>query len=419
MQGGPVLREQLDEHLLDWRSKGFWQPGPPVPDAVFAAAGHHLFGGAVTWPVLVARRSAIAHNIEAMVTFCARHGFSFAPHGKTTMAPSLFTAQLAAGAWAVTVATANQLLACRAFGVPRVLLANQLLDPVPLRWLAGELDRGFEALIFVDSVAGVEVIDAALADQPGDTSVRVLAELGHPGGRTGCRTVDQLVEVAEAAAAAPRVRLDGVTAYEGGLPDVAAVAAYLDRTREAVTELAGRGLLAGEVIVSAGGSAYFDVVADRLGGAWLPGHQLRVVLRSGAYITHDHGLYAERTPFRRLPDEGSLDPALELWAQVISTPEAGLAIVGMGKRDAPYDEGLPVPLRIRRVSGVVDTAAGMSVTRLNDHHTYLDVPPGVEVSPGDLVCLGISHPCTAFDKWRSIPVVDDDYRIVDILHTYF
>ncbi|MEV4629465.1 alanine racemase [Micromonospora sp. NPDC049523] len=414
-----MRHDPFDERVIDWRAKGFWQPGPPVPDTEFAAAGHHLFGGAVTWPVLVARRDAVTHNIATMAAFCARHGFLFAPHGKTTMAPSLFAAQLAAGAWAVTLATANQLLAGRAFGLPRVLLANQLLDPVPLRWLAGELDRGFEALIFVDSVAGVEAIGDALADHPGRTPLRVLVELGHPGGRTGCRTVEQLVEVAEAAAAAPRVRLDGVTAYEGGLPDVTAVAAYLDRTREAVTELAGRGLLAEEVIVSAGGSAYFDVVADRLGGDWLPGHQLRVVLRSGASVTHDHGFYADHTPFHRLPGDTALKPALELWAQVTSTPEPGLAIVGMGKRDAPYDEGLPVPLRIRRRAGVVDPAAGLSVTRLNDHHAYLDVAPGAQVAPGDLICFGISHPCTAFDKWRSIPVVDDGHTIVDVLHTYF
>ncbi|WP_229402703.1 alanine racemase [Micromonospora okii] len=414
-----MLRDHSDGQLLDWRAKGFWQPGPPVSAATFAAAGHQLFGGALTWPVLVARREALTHNIATMAAFCARHNFSFAPHGKTTMAPALFAAQLAAGAWAITVATANQMLACRAFGVPRVLLANQLVDPTPLRWLAGELDRGFDALIFVDSVAGVEAVSGALAEHPGEASVRVLVELGHPGGRAGCRTIGELVEVAEAAAAAPRVRLDGVAVYEGGLPDVGAVAAYLDRTRAAVTELADRGLLAEEVVVSAGGSAYFDIVADRLGGDWLSGRRLRVVLRSGAYVSHDHGIYAERTPFRRVPDEGELDPALELWAQVTSTPEAGLAIVGMGKREAPYDEGLPLPLRIRRVDGTVEDGTALGVTRLNDHHTFLSVPPGTEVRPGDLVCFGISHPCTAFDKWRFIPVVDDDYTVVDVLDTYF
>ncbi|WP_422770381.1 alanine racemase [Plantactinospora sp. WMMC1484] len=407
------------ETALDWRARGFWQPDGPVPDATYAAAGHSLFDGAVTWPTLAVRRSAVAHNVATMAGFCARHGFGFAPHGKTTMAPALLTAQLAAGAWAITVATANQMLACRALGVPRVLLANQLLDPGPLRWLARELGRGFEAHFFVDSVAGVEAIGTALAGQPAGPPLRVLVELGFPGGRAGCRGVEQVVEVAEAVAATPGVRLDGVAGYEGGLPDAAAVSAYLRRLRSAATELARRGLVGPEVLVSAGGSAWFDLVTEELGGAWLTGHELRVVLRSGAYVTHDHGFYAEHTPFRRIPAEGRLAAALELWAQVTSTPEAGLAIVGMGKRDAPYDEGLPVPLLIRRRSGELHPAAGMTVSRLNDHHGYLVVPPGTDIRVGDLVCFGISHPCTAFDKWRAMPVVDDDHTIVDILRTYF
>jgi D-serine deaminase-like pyridoxal phosphate-dependent protein len=127
-------------------------------------------------------------------------------------------------------------------------------------------------------------------------------------------------------------------------------------------------------------------------------------------VTHDDGYYREKTPFRRVPEEGSLHPAMEMWAQVISTPEPGLALAGMGKRDAPIDEGLPT---------VLAPADGLTVTKLNDHHTYLRVAPGVRVTPGDLLRFGLSHPCTSFDKWRTIPVVDDDHRVVDVLHTYF
>jgi D-serine deaminase-like pyridoxal phosphate-dependent protein len=227
------------------------------------------------------------------------------------------------------------------------------------------------------------------------------------------------VAVARAVAAVPRLALVGVTGYEGGLPDAAAVDAWLSRLTETVHAVAAAGLLPGQVLVSAGGSAWFDRVADGLTGAWLPGHDLRVVLRSGAYLTHDDGFYRQRTPFVRVPGEGALEAALDLWAQVLSTPEPGLAIVGMGKRDAPFDEGLPVPIEVRRTDGTTGPAAGLTVTRLNDHHAYLDVPAGAEVRPGDLIRFGISHPCTAFDKWRAIPVVDDAGIVIDVLHTYF
>jgi len=86
----------------------------------------------------------------------------------------------------------------------------------------------------------------------------------------------------------------------------------------------------------------------------------------------------------------------------------------MGKRDAPFDEGLPVPMEARRDGRALD--ATMSVSKLNDHHTYL-VADGLV--PGDLIRFGISHPCTAFDKWRHLPVLDEEHRVVDILETYF
>ncbi len=158
--------------------------------------------------------------------------------------------------------------------------------------------------------------------------------------------------------------------------------------------------------MSAGGSARFDRVAARLAGAGLG----RLVLRSGASVTHDDGVYRARTPFDRVPAEGPLTAAPEMWAQVVSVPEPGLALAGMGKRDVPFDEGLPV---------VLSPGEGLTVTRLGDHHAYLAVGPGVSVAPGDLLRFGLSHPCTAFDKWREIPVVDDGHRVVDVLHTYF
>src|SRR6478735_3265562 len=103
---------------MDWTTKGLWLPG----DAASAddLVGRHLFDGTFTWPTMIIRRSAVEANIATMASFCARHGLEHAPHGKTTMAPKLFDAQLAAGAWGITVATANQALVARRHGVPRV-----------------------------------------------------------------------------------------------------------------------------------------------------------------------------------------------------------------------------------------------------------------------------------------------------------
>ena len=376
---------------LDWRHKGYWLPDGPAGDLV----GASILDGPFTWPLLVAKDSALRHNIEAMARYFHDRGVRHAPHGKTTMAPSLFDAQMRAGAWGLTAATANQVLVYERFGVPRVLLANQLLDPRPLAWLAGR-DRP-EVLSYVDSLAGVRALAAAAGERP----FRVLVELGYTGGRTGCRTVAELVDVARAAAATGRVEVAGVAGFEGMLPDADAVRAFARTLRDAaiaVRDLVPATLTAPAApavpIVSAGGSSYVDIVIDELRDAG------EVLVRSGAYVAHDDGHYAESS---RLA--ATLRPALEVWAQVLSTPEPGLAIVGMGKRDVPHDLGLPV-----RLDGDGE------VTALNDHHAYLRA---TGLRPGDLVRFGISHPCTAFDRWRAIPIVDDEYRVVDHLHTYF
>jgi D-serine deaminase-like pyridoxal phosphate-dependent protein len=374
---------------IDWRAKGFWLPEERIGAEDFAAARHRLFDGTFTWPLLVIRDAAVRANIATMASYVDRHGFRFAPHAKTSMAPSLLEAQLEAGAWAMTVATANQALVLRRLGAPRVVIANQVLDPTALRWLSRESAAGWEVYLQVDSVAGVEAVAAA-------GGLRVFVELGHPGGRTGARTVEGVVEIARAAAAAPGVRLVGVTAYEGALTTAGEVDSFLALQVAAVREL--RDLIEGEPMISAGGSAWFDRVAATFEG--LSG--VVPVLRSGASVTHDDGFYRERTPFNRLAAEGSLTAAMELYAQVLSTPEPGLAIVGMGKRDAPFDEGLPV-------------VEGGTVERMNDHHTYVRG----DFAVGRLLRFGLSHPCTAFDKWRFIPVADESDVVVDVLHTYF
>jgi D-serine deaminase-like pyridoxal phosphate-dependent protein len=394
--------------IIDWRVKGLWLADDTTTNAAeFGKAGHHLFDGPFTWPVLVANRGAIEANIATMAAYCARHGVDYAPHGKTAMAPALFAAQLAAGAWGITVATANQALIARHSGVPRVLLANELLDVKALRWAAGLADEGVEFLCYVDSMSGVAAMAEALHGQAGH--LRVLVEVGFPGGRAGCRSVEEAAAVARAASAVDRVDVVGVAGFEGILPDAGPVEAFLRTMVEAAEAV--REFCPGPPIVSAGGSAYFDLVVATLTGA-----DRHVILRSGSTVSHDDGLYATLTPFRREPGEGSLTAALHLWAQVLSTPEPGLVIVGAGKRDAPFDEGLPVPQQVRGRDGTFRSAAGARVERLNDQHAYVR---GLAAEPGELICFGISHPCTAFDKWRVIPLVDDDYRVVDLLHTYF
>lgn len=340
---------------------------------------------------MVVKRSAVSANIATMAGFCRQNEVSLAPHGKTTMVRSIVEAQLAAGAWGITVATPNQALVAAKWGVPRILMANELLDPRVLRW-AATLDAEFYS--YVDSLEGV----AALREAGVPASVFI--EMGYPKGRTGCRTLREAVAIADAARAVDGVEVVGVSGFEGQLTAPDEVRAFLGLIREASRAIGGP-------IVSAGGSAFFDLVVEELKGV-----APQLILRSGCYVTHDHGLYAESSPLA-----GRLVPALEVWAQVLSAPEPGFVVAGAGRRDVPHDSGLPVPLRVRGRDGSVrPPGADAVVGRLSDQHAHVT---GLDARPGELVCFGISHPCTAFDKWRVIPEVDDDHRVLALLETCF
>ena len=416
---------ELRERPIAGTEKGF---GVPAPGATVSAASldarrPSLFGPGFTLPVLVLREPAVAHNIGAMAAYCAAAGVRLAPLGKTTMAPQLFAQQLAAGAWAVTAATAGELHVYRAFGVPRVLLANELTDHAGAAWLAGELaaDPGFECYVYADSLAGVRMLDEAVRQARPARPLPVLVELGYPGGRTGCRGLAAAEEVARAVAQCGSLRLAGAAGYEGLIGHdrdprtVGKITGYCRELRSLGELLAGAGLAPDELILSAGGSAFFDIVVRELASGWAGRPAPVVVLRSGVYIAFDHGLYAGMVP----SPPPALKPALELWAHVLSSPEPGLALACAGRRDVAFDAGLPVPLRVRGRDGSLRPATGIQAVRLDDQHCYLQLADGAAAEPGEAVCFGVSHPCTTFDKWRVIPVIDDDCRVVDAVHTFF
>jgi D-serine deaminase-like pyridoxal phosphate-dependent protein len=398
-----------------------------IPSSAWGATVEEFLAGeprlsSISTPVLTLDQRRLDHNIDAMARWVAERGILLAPHGKTTMAPQLWQRQLDAGAWAITLATGWQVQLARRFGVKRILMANPMVAAADLQWLAAELaaDPHFEFYCWADSAATVEHMTRHLDGL--DASARpinVLVELGAPGGRTGARGHDEAMRVARAIIASPHLALAGVGGYEGALGH--------DRHQDAVRNvndyLAGLvdlyrqvvPLAEAEPLLTAGGSAYPDLVAERT--AELVAGGGRVVLRSGAYITHDDGFYAGISPFSDDVDAANpvhLAAAIHGWARVTSTPEPGLALLDAGKRDLPYDEGLPV------VQTPETARAEATVTAMNDQHTFVR---GADLNVGDVVRLGLSHPCTAFDKWRLIPVVSDvderDPIVVDLIHTYF
>jgi len=351
-------------------------------------------------PLLTIDSGAAASNVALMANWVNERGFELAPHGKTTMAPKLWHQVLAAGAWGITLATPWQVQLARSMGIERILLANELVDPVALEWLGSELaDPGFEFVCWVDSIDAVNAMRAGLRRSA--RPVDVVVELG--GARTGARSIPEALAVVAAAEAAPELRLVGVGGYEGAMggsrsaADVAAVERYLAD----LVALNSAVHWQQRPIVTAGGSAFFDLVAEALiplvGSA-------TVIVRSGAYQLHDAGFYQGITPLAELRS------AIHGWSRVLSRPEPGLAIVDGGKRDFPYDLDMP-----RSDFG--------SLSKMNDQHGFLPLAATAVVNVGDVLRLDLSHPCTALDKWRLVPMVDSadssDPVVIDLVETFF
>jgi D-serine dehydratase len=425
----------FNDPLLGSSFKGYPRTQPPRRRSEVGAAGWNVLAGDLPLPLAVLKREALEHNLAWMQSRVREWGIDLAPHGKTTMSPQLFQRQLDAGAWGLTFATVTQLAVGVAAGARRTLIANQVVSDEDLAGIQMLLQAHVDLRIvfLVDSLAQLALIEDWAKRHPASVPFEVMIEIGVEGARTGCRTHEEAVALATRLRASDAVKLVGIETYEGqgatgaSEPDTAYANTLMDRVEAIARHCDTQQLFeTDEVLVSAGGSAIFDLVAGRLKPAL--GSPVRGLLRSGCYVTHDHGFYKRMVS---AVDERlgcgcgeSLRPAMEVWATVQSRPEAGLAILAVGKRDISFDLSMPVPIA-RAPRGMLEAQAvpaGWKITALNDQHAYLRWDASEEAQApvvGDRVGLGISHPCTTFDKWHWMPVVEENYRVSDAVAMHF
>jgi D-serine dehydratase len=421
------LQKMLTDRLLSPTGKGLGDVSSQPPITTSAQLGWNLLQEDVSLPVAVLSSSRVQHNLNWMKSFISTYGLKLAPHGKTTMSPALFHRQLAHGAWGITLATAPQVQAAYHFGVRRVIMANQLVGRANMAIISRLLQNPeFDFFVIVDSAANVEQLGQFFA-QAGQR-LNLLLELGVDGGRTGVRNERDRTAVLDAIARYPQsLALAGIEVYEGVLKDEVSIREFLRRAvRELMTLEANSLLTSDTVILTGAGSAWFDLVAEE----WTRldiGRPLDIILRPGCYLTHDVGIYKASearihasNPVARSM-QTSLLPALQLWAYVLSIPEPGLAILGLGKRDAAFDAGLPIPAMHYRPGSEGPSAApaDWQLTAMMDQHAFMNIAPDADVQVGDMLALDISHPCLTFDKWRQLLVVDDNYTVIDAVETFF
>lgn len=423
--------DALQKTLLDGRTKGIPAMAEPFALKDIAGKDWNVLREDLPMPLMLLKRSALDHNASVFGQYLTSHNLSLSPHGKTTMSPQIFAEQLAGGAWGMTAATVNQVQVMHHYGVKRVLLANQLIGKAHLAGIAALIDADpeFDFLCFLDSAAQLDNMLTHLRDLAPPRPIKALLEIGAKGGRTGLRTEAEALALADKLANSDQnlVRFAGIATFEGVVPGIDKDPMLIEPFSQSIVDIARalpKNLYAGldEFILSGGGSSYFDIVADRFSTLDLP-LPIRVLLRSGCYVTNDSGAYkkaqdeAKADPRRSWKSD--LQPALEAWAYVQSMPEPGLAFLSMGKRDVPYDAGLPIPFKRYRPGAGFLPIGEATIFATNDQHAYVRLGSDTDWQVGDLVASGVSHPCTAFDKWRFLPIVDDDYSVIDGVLTFF
>ena len=342
--------------------------------------------------------------------------------------------QIKAGAWGISFANVFQASMGARHGVKHIIIANQVYQSPDLDALALLLATHSDLSVYflVDSEAQIEAIQHWRAIRQSKTTFTVLLELGIDGKRTGCRDPEQALALARLIKSTQGLKLCGIESYEGALAtcdhvhDQTQVAALMQRIQALAIACEEENLFEhDEVLLTAGGSAIFDLVADNL----KPHLQrpARGILRSGCYLTHDHLQYRKMLQCvgERLQLRETLKPALEVISSIQSCPEPGLALLTMGKRDVSYDLDLPIPIWRANMgdSAVQSVPSHWHIEALNDQHAYLrydaNAPLSEQPQLGQMVGSGISHPCTTFDKWRWMPVVNDQYGVQSAISVNF
>ncbi|PTP16073.1 amino acid deaminase [Vibrio sp. 10N.286.51.C3] len=415
-----VIKYQKDSFILT--EKG--QKGRAISQSENGI--YRLVDEDISLPVAIIKQSALTNNLNWMQSFADHHQVKLSPHGKTSMTPDFFRQQLENGAWGITVATPAQAEIAAMAGAKRIIMANQLVGKTNIaiiEQLISEFDVDFYCC--VDSSVNVQQLNQYFSNKK--QTLKVLIEFGVPGGRCGCRSPQEVLELAQTIQDTPALSLAGIEVYEGVIHGDNAeqdIRTFLNQALTSIESLTSDGLIKGQPIITGAGSAWYDVVAECLANLT----DYLAIIRPGCYAIHDTGIYldAQSKVLQRAQVNqgyacelgGDLESALEVWAYVISRPEPTKLVIGLGKRDVAFDAGLPIAERGYR-NGEAISVKGLTATAVMDQHTFVETDGSAEIEVGDMIAFSTSHPCLTFDKWRYIAISDDDYHVSHWVETCF
>lgn len=343
-------------------------------------------------PVLVLDQGALHRNIAAMAALTARHGTGLRPHAKTHKSVDIAKRQLGAGALGVCCAKIGEAEALADGGIAGILITSPVAAPRAIERLAALARSASGLMATVDHPAVAERIDAALADA--GASLDVIIDIDPGIARTGVKSPDAAVELAQSIAALPLLTLRGVQYYCGSQQHIesyaerrAAIVERTDYLKSVIAALIDAGF-APEIVTGSGtGTHRIDL---ELG--------VFTELQAGSYVFMDKQyLDCDLTGDGSIPFE----TALGVDARVVSANHSGLVTIDAGFKSLSTDGGVAV---VRR--GAPETAF---FAFMGDEHSALIAPDiGEQLAPGDPVTLTVPHCDPTVNLYDHYHVVDGD-----------
>ncbi len=157
-------------------------------------------------PALVLDLDAFETNLTRMADRVKAVGKSLRPHFKAHKCPEIAKRQIAAGAIGVCCATVVEAELVASAGIGGILLTSPLADPLKM---ARVIATG--AMVVVDNAQQATWYDEAA--RAAGRKVDVLVDLDVGDHRTGARSKDQALAIAEQVDAAEHLELKGIQAY--------------------------------------------------------------------------------------------------------------------------------------------------------------------------------------------------------------
>jgi D-serine deaminase-like pyridoxal phosphate-dependent protein len=215
-------------------------------------------------PALILDLEIMRGNLDFMADHMKKAPSKLRAHIKVHKSPDIALMQVKAGAIGVGTATLWEAIVMARSGIQDVFIVNQVIRPEMIR-AAALLAREVPLKIAVDDATNAKALSDAAKDA--GTVIGCVIEVDTGMYRSGVNSPEEALGLARRITELPRLRLDGITGYEGHCSREFDKVKRERMTREALSyfvgvaeKLRGEGLPC--PIVSAGGTATWELTAN-------------------------------------------------------------------------------------------------------------------------------------------------------------